>query len=194
MILIREKTRLVPLASHGDEAGTYVELPVPRDNETDKAFIATARTRALGGIYLRQVRETADIERASTLLRVAEALNGLPAASLTILAAIETPQAALAITSFGKAIPRLEALVFDAASLAQATGAAAASRTIDAVRLSVPLAATAAGAGAWFRWNSDVTPREHEKSAWLEARNEGYAGFIVDDRETARRIAAFSAG
>lgn len=162
----------------------FARAGIPRTRGEELAFVAAAQATDITGLYLSGVERPADVEKASVLLRVAEALAGKPEGSLVILAEIATAKAALAIESFSRAIPRLAALVFNGDVLALNIGADASSNIVQSVCLKVPLAAKASEALA-IRWIGSALPADMLKREWQMARQNGFAGVVVTKRQQA---------
>jgi hypothetical protein len=130
-------------------------MPVPRSLDEDRAFIGLLSGSEQAGVHLSHVETPADIEKASALLRVAEAHRGM-AGRLIILATLDTARAALGLASFNRSIPRAAAFLFDAAALASASGASGDSGLISDLRLRLPLAARASGVCAILAVDDDA--------------------------------------
>lgn len=146
---------------------------MPRSLDEDRRFIAHLSETAWIGVRLSGIETPADIEKASMLLRVAEANRDMPPSSLFILAALDTAKAALGLDRFDRAIPRLAGFIFDAEALARASGAAADSDLVMDLRLRLPLAARACGITALLA-ASDDGPETAAKAA-----RDGYGGLCV---------------
>ncbi len=151
-----------------------VQLAVPRSTDGDRDFISLLSDRNWHGVILSGVETPADIEKASTLLRVAEAHRNLKTGSLLIVAVLDTAKAALGLAAFHRAIPRLAGLAFDARALACASGAAADSDLVADLRLRLPLAARACGVTAILKVRertpaiSSASARDGYHGLWLE--------------------------
>jgi len=153
----------------------FVHAVVPRGLDEDRHFIARLSATAWNGVRLSHVEVPADIEKASALLRVAEANRNLPPSSLLILAALDTAKAALNLTAFDRAIPRLAGFIFDGDALAEASGAAPDSELLTDLRIRLPLAARACGITA-FLATSDDRPETTANAA-----RGGYGGLCLKE-------------
>jgi citrate lyase beta subunit len=160
----------------------FVGACVPKTAEEGFQLLDTVATSGASGVCIRRVDGPADIEKVSTLLRVAEAMEN--SAPLKIIAEISTPKAALAIEAFNRAIPRLAALSFNPYAIATATGAEIESDLIAAVALKIPLAAAACSALALIDLQQHNLSDESLVKRWRHAKANGYSGIIVaSDRE-----------
>lgn len=192
MILIAESDQIsvAPTANSSDTKTAWPRLAhfpragVPRSRDDELAFVSAAQATGITGFYLSGVDSPADVEKASMLLRVAEAQAGKADGSLVILAEIATAKAALAIESFNRAIPRLDALVFNGDLLAIDIGADAVSSIVQSVCLKIPLAAKASEAMA-FRWLGATEPADRLETEWLMAKRNGFSGIVVSDGKQA---------
>lgn len=178
-IILREQPDLTEIAEC-DPADAVLRVGMrlahavmPRSLDEDRHFIADLSETAWNGVRLSGVETPADIEKASALLRVAEANRDMPPSSLLIFAVLDTARAALGLDRFDRAIPRLAGFIFDANVLARASGAAADSDLVAHLRLRLPLAARASGVTA-FLAASDDCPETMSNAA-----REGYGGLCV---------------
>lgn len=158
------------------------ELAVPKHPEADLKALALLADPALQGILLKGVETPAEIERVSTLSRVAEAERGLKN-PLAIIAVLDTPHAVLHLAAFDRRIPRLAAYLFDEEALALACGAACDSALLHDLRLRLPLAASASGVMA-IR-----TAAQNDEASRAEAYRDGYRGLLLHAaREVSERL------
>lgn len=148
---------------------------VPRSLGDDRALVDQMSDEAWYALRLSNVESPADIEKVSTLLRVAEANRNLLPGALSIIAALDTARAALGLTAFNQPIPRLAGFIFDGAALALAAGAAPESDLINDLRLRMPLAAKASGAIAFLKRPGICDP----ETAAAAARRDGYQGLVI---------------
>lgn len=163
-----------PTNSNLLRAGTrFVHADLPRSIEDDRRFVALLSGAAWDGVHLFRVEGPADIEKASTLLRIAEANRGMPDPSLSILASLDTDKAALGLDRFDRTVPRLAGFVFDAGALALVSGAAADSDLVGDLRLRLPLAARASRVAAILT-TGGIDPEVEAKAA-----RDGYDGLCL---------------
>lgn len=179
MILLNEHTDETDVAEQAPSATALrvgmrlCHVALPRNLGEDRQFIAQLSRHQWHGIRLSDVTSPADIEKASALLRVAEANRGLPSLSLPIVAVLDTAKAALALATFDRPVPRLAAFLFDGDALGRASGAAKDSALLSDLRLRLPLAARVCGVVA-FLTVTEMTPE-----AAAAAAREGYGGLNV---------------
>lgn len=160
----------------------FLHAELPRGIEDDRRFIARMSEPSWDGIVLFGIETPADIEKASALLRIAEAARAMPQGALLILARLDTARAALGLARFDRPVPRLAGLVFDADVLALASGAAADSALVTDLGLRLPLAARASGAAAILRTD------ESGPQTIARARNDGYVGLWLAQAQTVARL------
>lgn len=179
MILLNEHTDETDIAEQAPSATALrvgmrlCHVALPRNLGEDRQFIAQLSRHQWHGIRLSDVTSPADIEKASALLRVAEANRGLPSLSLPIVAVLDTAKAALALATFDRPVPRLAGLLFDGDAFSRASGAATDSALLWDLRLRLPLAASASGVIAFLT----VTDMAPETAA--AAARDGYGGLSV---------------
>lgn len=179
-VLLRHETaRGVITVSHATSGPlrrgmTFLEFSVPRTLADDRALMTRLSREDWQGVEVCGVETPADIEKASALMRVAEANRGLAPLSLLLLASLDTAKAALGLASFNRAIPRLAGLVFDSRTMAEAAGVSAKAALIEELRLRLPLAAKAADVIAVLKQAEDG----QEQRAM--AARDGYAGLCID--------------
>jgi citrate lyase beta subunit len=176
LILKEHADGLEVLDADGDDAGwpkgaLFAFMQVPRSLTEDQRLIETFSAPAMGGVCLTSVETPADIEKASTLLRVAEAMRGAGATGLAIVARLDTARAALGLADFNRATPRLVAFLFDAPALATDADVAEDSALVSDLQLRLPLAARACGAVAVLRISEPFSLAIAD-----EAARNGYAG------------------
>lgn len=151
----------------------FVEAHVPRSLDEDRRFVSRLSETDWDGVRLCGVEAPADIEKASALLRVAEANRAMPDGSLPILAVLDTARAALALDRFDRTISRLAAFIFEPDALARAAGAAADSGLVADLRLRLPLVARTCGVAAL------LTVGTSDPDASAKARRDGYDGLCL---------------
>lgn len=147
------------------EGARFVSRAVSRSLEADRDFIGTLCNVRISGVHLTDIETPADIEKASALLRVAEATRGASLPRICILARLDTAQAALGLADFNRPIPRLCGFLFDAAALAVATGASANGALIADLQTRLPLAARVSAAFAILRCPGAINADEAESAA-----------------------------
>jgi citrate lyase beta subunit len=180
-----DQKSLTPHRSIADSI--FVGARVPKTAADGFQLLDRLTTSVASGVHIKGLDGPPDIEAVSTLLRVAEAMQGK--ASLKIIAEISTPKAALAIEAFHRAIPRLAALAFNPDALAVATDADVESDMIAAVACKIPLAAAASSALALIDLQTGVLSEEALVQRWRHARVNGYSGIIVANEREAELIA-----
>lgn len=157
-------------------------IDLPSSYDAEQKFIETIKREDAAGVYLTGIETPADIEKAATLLRVAEAKRGKECSTLAILSEIATPRAALGIESLARTIPYLKAFVFHPQKLAAAIGAKLESDAIQAAGNKIPLAAAVCGIPAFIHLPTSRTPEEIAHT-WQTAKASGYAGAVVTDTD-----------
>lgn len=104
-----------------DEAnGLWLECTLPDSSEAQTAFIETAATPGIAGLYVHGIESRADMEMCSALMAVGEAEANLQDGALGLIASVETPRALLNAADIAKGHSRLKAIVFGEDGLRQA--------------------------------------------------------------------------
>ena len=155
---------------------------VPRSLEEERALIERLSEERWAGLVLTGTESPADIEKASSLLRVAEAHRSLPSPSLLIVARLDTAKAALGLVSFNRRISSLAGLLIDRQAIAAAAGVSADSALVRDLEMRLPLAAKACGAAAILA----VTDRRYDEQSLAAAA--GYDGVFYTGSEHPRGI------
>lgn len=180
ILILQQRADRLHVLQAGNAIATWTERaswqcrPMPRSLAAERAFIRDLSEGTVADICLTGIERPADIEKASALLRVVEAKREPGATSLKIIARLDTAEAALGLSTFNKAIPRLIAFLFDPVALAEAAGVAAGSALIGDLRTRLPLAAKASGAAALLKCHGAV-----DDHALQDAALNGYAGLCI---------------
>ena len=144
------------------------------------------------GVILSGSTSGADVTRLAALMRPREAMAGIHDGTTRIIAmATDTPASVLALATYAGASPRLMALAWDDAPLAQALGAEDMTGTVPSLRTGTLMAAAAAGLAAFDRpFGGSAVSLAREADA---ARRAGFAGKLVVSADQVGIInAAFS--
>lgn len=152
-----------------------IPVALPRSLEEDRRLLSVLHEPAWAGCLLTGIETPADIEKASALLRVAEADRNMKPSSLRILAVLDTVRAVLGLEAFNHSIPRLAGFIFDAETLAANASVAADSDLIMDLRLRLPLAARASETTAFLKVDSV------EAETGAQAARNGYRGLYVTE-------------
>ncbi|THK40050.1 aldolase [Ensifer sp. MPMI2T] len=134
----------------------------PVENITE-ANLDRILASGIDGIVLTECRGPADVQKLDVLLKVSEAIAGIAAGSVAILAEYATtPESVLSPHSLTGASPRLKALIFSAAALAESAGCALPTDETDAAsvivagRAAAVLRAREAGIAAYDMLSEDA--------------------------------------
>lgn len=175
MLILIGNDNAVDVATASDEAikvARFVRFAVPRDAGAERQMISCLAGRPAEGLFLTGVRSLADVEKAAALLRVAaaERRDG----NVSVLASIDTPEAALGIAGFNRSVPGLAGLILDEPTLRDAMGMVTGNDPLAPLRAPFLLAAKVCGALALLRVMD--MPLDASSSALIE---EGFAGVVV---------------
>ena len=181
MLILTEENDAATLSGilpHRNEVSRFVRLPVPRETKAEVEMVSRFTALPAEGLFLTDVRSMADIEKASSLLRVAAAKSNRPQRTPQIIANIDTPEAALGISGFNRAVAGLCALVLDEPALADTLGMDPKDLPLQALRPQFILAAKVCGAVPLLRME------EHRAADADNAplRGQGFAGLVLASR------------
>ncbi len=170
--------RIAAFRMGGWDGAAFVRLGPLADAGTTAALDALMPARPTG-IALAAAEGGADVTRLSALLRPREAMAGIEDGATRIIAlATDTPAGLLALGSYRGASPRLAALAWDDAPLAEALGAEDVSAVAESARTATLVAAAAAGVAALDRpfHGQDLGALAAEADA---ARRSGFGGKLA---------------
>jgi citrate lyase subunit beta/citryl-CoA lyase len=171
----------------GSAATAYLRV-APVSSEASAAELVAAMACGPHGIFLEQAADGGDVARLAARIAVAEARHGLPDGCTRIIASTAHDGASiLSLSTFRAASPRLEGLVFDAATLSSCLGVAEDSEPIRIARALALFAAHAAGAAAVAGPFASRDP-DAIRRAVIEASRQGYTAALATSLEQAEAI------
>ncbi|BBU60737.1 citryl-CoA lyase [Methylosinus sp. C49] len=163
--------------------GVYVLVP-PLAGAAIDADLAAIVAAGADGVFLPQACGGASVQHLSAKLAVAEAECGRADGATRIIAlATQTPAAIFALSTYGGASSRLEALAFDTEPLRRALRAApdGAATPLATARSLLLLGAAAAGVAAIDAPFADLADTAGLAAQCRAARRDGFAGKLALD-------------
>jgi citrate lyase subunit beta / citryl-CoA lyase len=151
----------------------------------------------IDGVVLTGCRGPADIQRLEVMLRVAEAVAGVPQGTTALLAEYGTvPESVLSPHAIAGASPRLSALIFDASALAEAcgcsrvTGAGDVPVAVRTGRATAILRAREAGLAAYEMLPTDALDEAAVRRLWTNSLENGFSAAAVRSLQQIDLLAA----
>ncbi|ASY56152.1 hypothetical protein SS05631_c12070 [Sinorhizobium sp. CCBAU 05631] len=148
------------------------------------------------GIVVMACRGPADIQKLDVMLKVAEAIAGVPQGRTALLAEYATvAESVLSPHSMAGVSPRLSALVFDASALAAAcrcqrvTGTGDAPAVIRAGRAAAVLRASEAGIAAYEMLPADALDKAAVRRLWTNSLDNGFSAVAAGSLEQLELLA-----
>ncbi len=164
-----------------DGAFQWLDTDMPMSVAAESEFIAHASSKAIAGLFVRNIETLADIEKCATLTAVGEAEGSLEDGRTGLIACIQSPSAILNAATLVQGHLRLNALVFDAGTISAALGVCESADVIRHARSTLLLAAAAACVPALTM--TDASQAQDFRAACESARAEGFAGIVAKDNQ-----------
>lgn len=168
--------------------------------ETIEGEALSSLVADVDGVLLTACRGPADIQKLDMMLKVAEAVAGMPQGRTALLAEYGTvAESVLSSHSMAGVSPRLSALLFDASALAEACGCTRVTEAGDtpavirAGRAAAVLRANEAGITAYEMLPADAVDEAAVRRLWTNSLDNGFSAVAIRSPQQIDLLAAAGA-